>query len=119
MSDRSGANSACATCWKASVRKAGARLRITAQLIEAETGAHLWADKFDGALEDVFDLQDKITGAIIGIIEPSIRRAEIERAQRKRPESLDAYDHYLRALPHLVSACPTTPLSASDCSKRR
>ena len=74
------------------VRKAGARLRITAQLIEAETGAHLWADRFDGALEDVFDLQDKITAAIVGIIEPNLRRAEIERAQRKRHESLDAYD---------------------------
>jgi len=88
------------------VRKAGARLRMTAQLIEAETGAHLWADKFDGALEDVFDLQDKITAAIVGIIEPNLRRAEIERAQRKRPESLDAYDLYLRALPHLTSVMP-------------
>ncbi len=88
------------------VRKAGARLRITAQLIEAETGAHLWADRFDGALEDVFDLQDKITAAIVGIIEPNLRRAEIERAQRKRPESLDAYDLYLRALPHLTSVMP-------------
>jgi adenylate cyclase len=88
------------------VRKAGARLRITAQLIEAETGAHLRADKFDGALEDVFDLQDKITAAIVGIIEPNLRRAEIERAQRKRPESLDAYDLYLRALPHLTSVMP-------------
>jgi adenylate cyclase len=89
-----------------SVRKAANRLRITAQLIEAETGAHLWADKVDGALEDVFDLQDKITAAIVGIIEPNIRRAEIERAQRKRPENLDAYDLYLRALPHLASVMP-------------
>jgi TolB-like protein/class 3 adenylate cyclase/Tfp pilus assembly protein PilF len=89
-----------------SVRKAGARLRITAQLIEAETGAHVWADKFDGALEDVFDLQDKITEAIIGIIEPNLRRAEIDRAKRKRPESLDAYDLYLRAMPHLMSVMP-------------
>jgi adenylate cyclase len=89
-----------------SVRKAGARLRITAQLIEAETGTHLWADRFDGALEDVFDLQDRITAAIVGTIEPNLRRAEIERAGRKRPESLDAYDLYLRALPHLASAMP-------------
>jgi adenylate cyclase len=88
------------------VRKAGARLRITAQLLEAETGAHLWADRYDGALEDVFDLQDKITQSIVGIIEPNLRRAEIERAQRKRPDSLDAYDLYLRALPHLGSAMP-------------
>lgn len=89
-----------------SVRKAGARLRITAQLIEAETGAHLWADKFDGALEDVFDLQDKITEAIVGTIEPNLRRAEIERAKRKRPENLDAYDLFLRAMPHLMSVMP-------------
>jgi adenylate cyclase len=88
------------------VRKGGARLRITAQLLEAETGAHLWADRYDGALEDVFDLQDKITHSIVGIIEPNLRRAEIERAQRKRPDSLDAYDLYLRALPHLGSAMP-------------
>jgi adenylate cyclase len=88
------------------VRKAGARPRITAQLIEAETGAHVWADKFDGALEDVFDLQDRITAAIVGIIEPNLRRAEIGRAQRKRSESLDAYDLYLRALPHLTSIMP-------------
>jgi adenylate cyclase len=89
-----------------SVRKAGNRLRVTGQLIEAETGAHLWADRYDGALEDVFDLQDKLTTAIVGIIEPHLRRAEIERARRKRPESLDAYDHYLRALPHTVSMMP-------------
>jgi TolB-like protein len=88
------------------VRKAGARLRITAQLLEAETGAHLWADRYDGAIEDVFDLQDKITHGIVGIIEPNLRRAEIERAQRKRPDSLDAYDLYLRALPHMVSVMP-------------
>jgi adenylate cyclase len=79
---------------------------VSAQLVEAETGAHLWADRFDGALEDVFDLQDKITTAIVGIIEPNLRRAEIERAQRKRPERLDAYDLYLRALPHLISVMP-------------
>jgi adenylate cyclase len=89
-----------------SVRKAGSRLRITAQLIEAETGAHVWADRYDGAVEDVFDLQDKLTLNIVGILEPNIRRVEIERAQRKRPESLDAYDLRLRALPHLASAMP-------------
>jgi len=89
-----------------SVRKAGSRVRITGQLIEAETGAHVWADKYDGALEDVFDLQDKITASIVGTIEPNLRRAEIERAQRKHPGSLDAYDLYLRALPHLASVMP-------------
>jgi adenylate cyclase len=89
-----------------SMRKAGSRLRITAQLIDAETGAHLWADRYDGAVEDVFDLQDRITFAIVGIIEPNLLRAEIERAQHKRPDSLDAYDLYLRAMPHMASAMP-------------
>jgi adenylate cyclase len=83
-----------------SVRKGGSRLRITAQLIDAATGSHLWAEKYDGALEDVFDLQDRITEGVAGAIEPSIRLAEIERARRKRPDNLDAYDLYLRALPH-------------------
>ena len=82
------------------VRKAGARLRITAQLIEAETGAHLWADRFDGALDDVFELQDQITERVVGIVEPSLQHSEIERARQKRPENLDAYDLYLRALPY-------------------
>ena len=61
-----------------SVRKARGRLRITGQLIEAETGVHLWADKFDGALEDVFDLQDQITASVVGVVEPSLRQAEID-----------------------------------------
>jgi TolB-like protein len=81
-----------------SVRKAGGRMRITGQLIEAVTGAHLWADKIDGALEDVFDLQDEVTTRVVGAIEPSITRAEITRAQVKSTFSLDAYDLYLRAL---------------------
>jgi adenylate cyclase len=89
-----------------SVRKSGNRLRITGQLVEAENGAHLWADKYDGAIEDVFDLQDKITDAVVGIIEPNVQRAEIERARRKRPENLGAYDLYLRALPHFASVMP-------------
>jgi adenylate cyclase len=80
-----------------SVRKAGQRLRVTGQLIDAESGAHIWADRIDGTLEDVFDLQDRITEAVVGAIAPEIRSAEIERAARKRPESLDAYDHFLRA----------------------
>ena len=88
------------------VRKAGSRVRITAQLLEAETGAHLWADRFDGALEEVFDLQDQITEKVVGVVEPSSRQSEIERSKRKRPESLDAYDLYLRALPHFASAMP-------------
>ncbi len=88
------------------VRKVGNRVRITAQLLEAETGAHLWADRFDGALEEVFDLQDQITEKVVGVVEPSLRQSEIERSRRKRPESLDAYDLYLRALPHFASAMP-------------
>ena len=89
-----------------SVRKAGNRLRITGQLVEAETGVHLWAEKFDGSLEDVFDLQDKVTEAVVGVIEPNVRRAEIERARRKRPDILGAYDLYLRALPYFASVMP-------------
>ena len=89
-----------------SVRKAGARLRITAQLLEAETGAHLWADKFDGELEDVFELQDQITDRVVGILEPSLRKSEIERSRRERTESLDAYDLYLRSLPYLTPMSP-------------
>jgi tetratricopeptide (TPR) repeat protein len=83
-----------------SVRKARGRVRISVQLIEAESGAHVWADRFDGALKDVFDLQDRITASVVGAIEPSLRGAEIERARRKPPDDLNAYDHYLRALSH-------------------
>jgi adenylate cyclase len=87
-----------------SVRKAGDRLRITGQLIDASTGSHLWADRFDGALKDIFDLQDKITLNVIGAIEPRLREAEIERARNKRPENLDAYDCVMRAMPAFWSA---------------
>ena len=81
-----------------SVRKAGNRVRITGQLIDAATGAHLWADRFDSQLEDIFDLQDQVTSSVIGAISPQLERAEIERAKRKPTESLQAYDYYLRAL---------------------
>jgi adenylate cyclase len=81
-----------------SIRKASNRLRITGQLIDAATGAHLWADRFDGALEDVFDLQDQVTTNVVGAIAPKIEQAEIERAKRKPTENLDAYDLYLRGL---------------------
>jgi adenylate cyclase len=80
------------------VRKSSQHLRITAQLIEAESGTHLWADKFDGEFQDVFELQDHITERVVGIVEPSVQKSEIERSRRKRPESLDAHDLYLRAL---------------------
>jgi TolB-like protein len=81
-----------------SVRKAGNRLRIAGQLIDAETGAHLWADRFDGALEDMFDLQDQVTASVVGAIAPKLQHAEIERAKRKPTENLDAYDYYLRGM---------------------
>jgi adenylate cyclase len=81
-----------------SVRKSGNRVRITGQLIDAAAGIHLWADRFDGPLDDIFDLQDRVTSSVIGAILPQLERAEIERAQRKPTESLRAYDYYLRAL---------------------
>jgi TolB-like protein/class 3 adenylate cyclase len=79
-----------------SVRKAGGRVRITGQLIEAMTGAHLWADRFDGSLEDVFDLQDQVANSVVSSVSLKLEQAEIERAKHKPTESLDAYDYYLR-----------------------
>ena len=81
-----------------SVRKGGNRVRITAQLIEAETGAHLWADRFDGSLEDVFDLQDKVAIDVAGVIEPALQAAEVRRSAARPTNDLTAYDLYLRAL---------------------
>jgi tetratricopeptide (TPR) repeat protein len=81
-----------------SVRKAGNRIRIAGQLIDAETGAHLWADRFDGALEDMFDLQDHVTASVVGAIAPKLQREEIKRARRKPTENLVAYDYYLRGM---------------------
>ena len=81
-----------------SVRKAGGKVRITGQLIDAATGAHLWADRFDGALEDVFELQDRVTGSVVAAIAPKVQQAELERSRRKPTESLDAYDYYLRGV---------------------
>jgi adenylate cyclase len=83
-----------------SVRRAGSRVRVTAQLIEAASGNHLWADKYDGPLDQIFELQDTITENLIGAIEPKLRAAEIARARRKRPERLDAFDLLLQALPN-------------------
>ena len=81
-----------------SVRKAGARVRITGQLVNALTGAHVWADRFDGELADIFDLQDQVTSKVVGAIAPKLEQAEIERAKRKPTESLDAYDYFLRGM---------------------
>ena len=79
-----------------SVRKAAGRVRITGQLIDATTGAHLWADRFEGNLTDIFQLQDQVTVSVVGALEPKIRMAEIERALRKPTENLEAYDLVLR-----------------------
>ena len=84
-----------------SVQKAGNRVRITVQLIDTTSGAHVWADRVDGTLEDVFDLQDRITERVAGALQPSIRLAEIERARRKRPQELGAYDYTMRAMPYV------------------
>jgi TolB-like protein/class 3 adenylate cyclase len=81
-----------------SVRKAGDRVRIAAQLIEAETGTHLWADRFDGSLEDVFDLQDRVASSVAGVIEPTLQAAETRRSAARPTTDLTAYDLYLRAL---------------------
>jgi adenylate cyclase len=81
-----------------SVRKAANRVRIMGQLIDTASGAHIWADRFDGALDDIFELQDQVASGVVGAIEPKLRQSEIERAIRKPTESLDAYDLYLRAL---------------------
>jgi adenylate cyclase len=81
-----------------SVRKAGQRVRITGQLIDALTGTHLWADRFDGSLEDIFDLQDKVALSVAGVIEPTLQAAEMRRSAARQTTELSAYDFYLRAL---------------------
>jgi adenylate cyclase len=84
-----------------SVQKAGNRIRITVQLIETEGGAHVWSAHYDGTIDDIFDLQDRITEQVAGALQPSIRIAEIERSRRKRPQDLGAYDYAMRAMPHV------------------
>jgi TolB-like protein/class 3 adenylate cyclase len=92
-----------------SVRKAGGRVRITGQLIDAETGAHLWADRFDGSLEDVFDLQDKVASSVAGVIEPTLMAAETARTAGCATTDLTAYDLYLRGYAMLLSSAARTP----------
>lgn len=84
-----------------SVRRDASRIRITGELVDATTGAHLWADRFDGEVEAVFDLQDRVTASVVGVIAPALERAEIERASHKPTGNLDAYDYYLRAMARL------------------
>ena len=101
-----------------SVRKAGDRVRITAELIDAASGHPLWSDRYDGNIEDIFDLQDRITANIVGAIQPSLLLAEIERTKRKRPESLDAYECILRAYPHIWAFDPSANATALTHLKR-
>ena len=86
-----------------SVRKAASRVRISGQLVRAEDGSHIWAERFDGELSDIFALQDEMTSSVVGAVVPSLQGAEIERARRKPPDNLDAYDLYLRALPEFYA----------------
>lgn len=94
------------------VRKAADRVRITVQLILAATGAHVWAERYDRSLGDIFALQDEVAMSVVGAIEPSLRQAEVERVTRTRPESLGAYDLALRALPDVYGAMPATVAKA-------
>jgi adenylate cyclase len=84
-----------------SVQKVGARLRVIVQLIDTQKGAHVWNSRFDGAVDDYFDLQDRITQQVAGALQPSVRIAEIERSRRKLPQDLGAYDYTMRAMPHV------------------
>ena len=86
-----------------SVRKSANRVRITGQLIDATTGAHLWAERFEGTLDDIFELQDQVAASVVGAIAPQMERAEIERAKRKPTENLNAYDYYLRGTANVLS----------------
>lgn len=80
------------------IRRAGDRVRVTAQLVDTASGSHVWADKYDGPVEDLFELQDRITESVVGVLEPTIQQAEIDRTRHKRPEHFGAYEHYLRSL---------------------
>lgn len=97
-----------------SVQRAGGSLRITVQLIETTTGAHLWAEKFDGADSELFDLQDRIIEQVAGALQPSIRKAEIDRAARKRPHDMGAYDYAMRAMRHVWMQEPVEAAKALE-----
>src|SRR5437667_5346875 len=92
-----------------SVRKAGGRVRITAQLIDAPSGTHLWAEHFDGSLEDVFELQDKVAVSVAGVIEPALQTAETARSASRPTSDLTAYDLYLRAYAMVASSGKQIP----------
>jgi adenylate cyclase len=101
-----------------SVRKADNRVRIAGQLIDTATGAHIWADRFDAQLDDIFELQDEVASSVVGAIEPKLRQSEIERAARKPTESLDAYDLYLRALAEFHKYPKSSVRQAIELSRR-
>lgn len=101
-----------------SVRRSDKRLRITAQLIDARSGGHLWAERFDGDLSDVFELQDRITESVVAVIEPKLLFAEAGRARRQPPQSLDAYDLYLRSLSMINEYSPEATAAALQCLDR-
>ncbi len=101
-----------------SVRRSGDKLRISAQLVDGVTGVHLWAQHFDGPIADIFDVQDRITEGVVGLVEPKIQRAEIDRSRRERPESLDAYDLYLQALPDVYASRPQANVRAIELLER-
>jgi tetratricopeptide (TPR) repeat protein len=100
------------------VHKVSGRVRITAQLIDALSGTHLWADRFDGSLEDVFSLQDKVASSVAGVIEPALQAAEIGRSAVRPTNDLTAYDLYLRALPHWASFEKNRIAQALDLLRR-
>ncbi|MBL13108.1 MAG: adenylate/guanylate cyclase domain-containing protein [Rhodospirillaceae bacterium] len=104
----------CRYVLEGSIRKAGNRVRINAQLLEGLSGNHIWAEKYDRELEDIFDLQDEITDSVLGAIEPNLISAEIERAKSKPPDNLDAYDLFLQSLPGIYSFDPGQNKMALD-----
>src|SRR5262249_47834875 len=95
-----------------SVRRFADRVRITTQLVEAQNGTQLWAERYDRTMGDLFEVQDEIAISVVGAIEPGLRRVEVERVKRKRPETLDAYDLVLRALPFLYKLMPAASAPA-------
>ena len=97
-----------------SVRKGGDKIRVTAQLVETATGKHIWANRYDGMLNDIFDLQDQITETIVGTLEPEFQRAEAERISQKRPESMEAYDYLLRGLSYMNKLTPEDTRTALE-----
>jgi adenylate cyclase len=101
-----------------SIRRSGGRIRVTAELVDGSDGGHIWADHYDSEGVDVFDVQDRLTEAIVGEILPNLRATEIERARRKRPESLDAYDCVMRAMPAVWAHDPEMAVEALELLQR-